>query len=49
MDLYFIQKHIIIKYRSSLIEGYIHQLYLDLRPFINTEKIVEKWFLFDIF
>ena len=38
LDLYFIQKHIIIKYRSSLIYGKIHQLFLELQPFFNFEK-----------
>ena len=45
LDSYLIHKHIIIKYRSSLIQGKIHQLFLELQAFIN----VEKWFLFDIF
>ena len=36
LDSYFIHKHIIIKYRSSLIKGNINQLFLELRPFINV-------------
>ena len=38
LDSYLIHKHIIIKYRSSLIEGNIHQLFLELRSFINVVK-----------
>ena len=38
LDSYFIHKHIIIKYRSNLSYGNIHQLFLELRPFINVVK-----------
>ena len=51
LDLCFIHKHIIIKYRSSSISGKIHRLFLEFRPFFNIEKynVVEKWFPFDNF
>ena len=45
LDSNFIHRYIIIKCRSSLIYGKIHQLLLELWPFFNFEK----WFLFDIF
>ena len=35
LDLYFIHRYIIIKYRSSLITDKIHQLLLELWPFVN--------------
>ena len=44
LDSYFIHKHIIIKYRSSSIKGKIHQLFLELRPFINVEKKLKNGF-----
>ena len=44
LDSYFIHKHIIIKYRSNLIYGNIHQLFLELWPFINIEKLLKNGF-----
>ena len=45
LDSYFIQRYIIIKYRSSLITDKIDQLLSELWPFISYEK----WFPGDIF
>ena len=38
LDSYFIHKHMIIKYKSSLIWDKINQLFLGLWPFVNAEK-----------
>ena len=43
LDSNFIHRYIIIKYRSSTIQGKIHQLFLELWPFFNFEK----WCPFD--
>ena len=38
LDWNVVHSYIIIKCRSILIKGKIHQLFLELRPFINVEK-----------
>ena len=40
LDSYFIQRYIIIKYRSSSITDKIHQLLSELWPLISVWKIV---------
>ena len=44
LDSYFKHGHIIIKYRSSLILGEIHQLFLELWSYFNVEKLLKNGF-----
>ena len=39
LDSYFIHRYVIIKYRSSLIRDKIHQLLLELWPFVNDNAL----------
>ena len=39
MDLYFIHRYVIIKYRSSKITDKIHRLLLELWPFVNDNAL----------
>ena len=39
MDSYFIHRYVIIKYRSSSITDKIHQLLLELWPFVNDNAL----------
>ena len=45
LDSYFIHRYIIIKYRSSLIMGKIHQLSSELGPLIWVRKMFSGWYL----
>ena len=45
LDSYFIYRYIIIKYRSSLITGKIHQLSSELWPLILVRKMVSGRYL----
>ena len=39
LDSYFIQRYVIIKYRSSSITDKIHRLFLELWPFVNDNAL----------
>ena len=39
LDSYFIHRYVIIKYRSSSIRDKIHQLLLELWPFVNDNAL----------
>ena len=39
LDSYFIHRYVIIKYRSSSITDKIHQLFLELWPFVNDNAL----------
>ena len=39
LDSYFIHRYVITKYRSSLIMDKIHQLLLELWPFVNDNAL----------
>ena len=39
LDSYFIHRYVIIKYRSSSITDKIHQLLLELWPFVNGNAL----------
>ena len=39
LDSYFIHRYVIMKYRSSLIMDKIHQLLLELWPFVNDNAL----------
>ena len=39
LDSYFIHRYVIIKYRSSSIMDKIHQLLLELLPFVNDNAL----------
>ena len=45
LDLYFIHRYIIIKYRSSSIMDKIHQLSSELWPLISVRKMVSGQYL----
>ena len=45
LDSYFIHRYIIIKYRSSLITGKIHQFLSELWPLISVRKMVSGQYL----
>ena len=39
LDLYFIHRYVIIKYRSSWISDKIHRLLLEFWPFVNDNAL----------
>ena len=42
LDIYFIHRYVIIKYRSSSITDKIHLLFLELWPFVNDNAILMR-------